>query len=56
MLLGSRTRGEIDRVSTGLGQTVPITGFYAFGEIAPLGVNTQPRFHNGTCVTVLLGS
>jgi len=55
-LLGSRTSGEIERIRTGLGQDIPVSGFYAFGEIAPLGVDSTPRFHNETCVTVLLGT
>ncbi len=55
-LLGTRTSGEIERIRTGLGQDVPVSGFYAFGEIAPLGVDSTPSFHNETCVTVLIGT
>jgi hypothetical protein len=55
-LLGTRTRGEIERIRAGLGQDVPVSGFYAFGEIAPLGFDSTPKFHNETCVTVLLGT
>jgi hypothetical protein len=55
-LLGSRTSGEIDRIRTGLGSNVPVSGFYAFGEIAPLGSDRTPSFHNETCVTVLIGT
>ena len=55
-LLGTRTRGEIQRIRTGLDQGLPVSGFYAFGEIAPLGVNSTPSFHNETCVTVLIGT
>lgn len=55
-LLGTRTKGEIERIRTGLGQDLPISGFYAFGEIAPLGVDAASRFHNETCVTVLIGT
>jgi hypothetical protein len=55
-LLGTRTSGEIERIRTGLGQGVPVAGFYAFGEIAPLGPDSATRFHNETCVTVLLGT
>ena len=54
-LLGTRTRDEIARIQSGLGE-LPISGFYGLGEIAPLGVGTTPSFHNETCVTVLLGS
>lgn len=55
-LLGTRARGEIERIRAGLGQDLPVSGFYAFGEIAPLGVDSAPSFHNETCVTVLIGT
>lgn len=56
MLLGTRTSGEIERIRAGLSADLPVSGFYAFGEIAPLGVDSTPRFHNETCVTVLMGT
>jgi len=56
MLLGTRASGELERITSAVGQDVPVAGFYAFGEIAPLAVDTGPRFHNGTCVTVLVGT
>ena len=40
----------------GLDHDIPVSGFYAYGEIAPLGFDTPVRFHNGTCVTVLFGT
>jgi hypothetical protein len=55
-LLGSRTRGEIERIRNGLGQDLPVSGFYAFGEIGPLGGDSTSNFHNETCVTVLIGT
>ena len=55
-LLGTRASGEIERIRAGLGQDVPVSGFYAFGEIAPLDSDSTPRFHNETCVTVLIGT
>jgi hypothetical protein len=55
-LLGTRTGAEIDQVRDKLGEDLPVVGFYAFGEIAPLGTNRDIRFHNETCVTVLLGT
>jgi hypothetical protein len=56
VLLGSQTGGEIERIRAGVGESVPVTGFYAYGEIAPLGTDSTPRFHNETCVTVLIGT
>ncbi len=55
-LLGSRTGSELDIIRTGLGSNVPVAGFYAFGEIAPLQLDAAPKFHNETCVTVLIGT
>lgn len=56
MLLGTRTSSEIERIRAGLSHDLPVSGFYAFGEIAPLGLDSTPRFHNETCVTVLIGT
>ncbi len=55
-LLGTRSKDEIERIVANVGPDVPVSGFYAFGEIAPMGSGTEPRFHNETCVTVLLGT
>ena len=55
-LLGTRTAEELTRIRNGLGMEVPVAGFYAFGEISPLGENSSPKFHNETCVTLLLGT
>ena len=56
LLLGSQSRGEIERIRSGVGESLPVAGFYSFGEIAPLGRADRPRFHNETCVTVLIGT
>jgi len=55
-LLGTRSKGEIERIVANVGPDLPVSGFYAFGEIAPLDAGETPRFHNETCVTVLLGT
>ena len=55
-LLGTRTTSEVERIKEGLGPDMPITGFYANGEFAPLGGSNAPKFHNETCVTVLIGT
>jgi hypothetical protein len=56
LLLGTRSRHEIELIRSALGADMPINDFYSFGEIAPLGPNEVPRFHNETCVTVLIGT
>lgn len=56
LLLGGRAGSEIEHIRSTVAADVPVSGFYAFGEIAPLGIDTEPRFHNGTCVTVVIGT
>lgn len=56
LLLGTRSRHEIELIQSALGADMPINGFYCFGEIAPLGPCEVPRFHKETCVTVLIGT
>jgi hypothetical protein len=56
LLLGSQTPEELLRIREGVGMDVPVAGFYAYGEISPLGLSSGPRFHNETCVTVLFGT
>jgi len=54
LMLGTRTGVELEIARRELGDAIPISGFYCFGEIAPMqrgGV----RFHNETMVAVLLG-
>jgi len=58
-VLGSRAADEIAQVLKSIEElrlpAIPMAGFYAFGEICPLGVNGPPLLHNETCVTVLIG-
>jgi hypothetical protein len=56
LLLGTRTGSEVETIMTGIGPGVPVAGFYAYGEFAPLEVKQSARFHNETCVTMLLGT
>ena len=54
-ILGTRVGLElvaIERARPG----VPVFGFYAGGEIAPLIVGGQSRLHNATMVTLVLGT
>jgi hypothetical protein len=54
LVLGTRTGRELDIVRHTLGASVPICGFYCYGEIAPIASGSS-RFHNETIVAVLLG-
>ena len=55
-LLGTKTSAEVEIIQDGLGTDMTIAGFYAYGEIGPLETNTTSRFHNETCVTVVIGT
>ena len=55
-LLGTKTSTEVENIKDRLGADITIAGFYAYGEIGPLELNTASRFHNETCVTVLIGT
>lgn len=56
LLLGTRTGREFDIARTEFGESVPICGFYSFGEIAPLEPGSPTRLHHETMVAVLLGT
>lgn len=53
--LGTWSAREFELMRGHLGSDVPIAGFYAYGEIAPLRPASPSRFHAETFVTLLLG-
>lgn len=53
-LLGTRTGAEVEILSALLPSNAPISGFYTYGEIAPVRGRVVADFHNETFVTVLL--
>ena len=55
-ILGSSAAEELSAVRSALGEDVPVSGFYGYGEIAPLCNGAETSFHNETCTTVLLGT
>jgi len=60
-LLGGRAADEAQLIRDSLaasfpGSTIPLSGFYAFGEIGPLRERGETRFHNESLVTLLVGS
>lgn len=57
LLLGTRTREEIDIVKSVIGSQIPICGFYGYGEIGPLDRKDPiSKYHNETFVSLILGS
>lgn len=55
-LLGTRAGREMDAVRAVVGGATPVAGFYCMGEIAPFVDGDAAKFHNGTMVSLLLGS
>ena len=53
--LGSKTREEVEHVKASMPDSIPMSGFYTFGEIGPVSGHTNARYHNTTFVTLLMG-
>ena len=56
-VLGLKANAEIQVIREIIGKSVPVIGFFGYGEIAPLGRagKTNTRFHNETVVILTLG-
>jgi len=54
-LLGTRTKEELEIVKSVVSDSLPICGFYTYGEIGPASVGGRALFHNDSFVTVLIG-
>ncbi len=54
-VLGSRVGEESRLCQDKIGAEVSLAGFYGFGEIAPLGNNSDSILHNDAFVVLLLG-
>ena len=56
-LLGTRVGEELQALKAACpAPNLPLAGFYAFGEIAPLRAQGVPFYHNETCIAVLFTS
>ena len=54
-VLGTRTEEEIRILRENLPLQIPVSGFYSYGEIAPLVKGQESFFHGATLVTLLVG-
>jgi hypothetical protein len=54
ILLGSRTKNEIEAVSEIIGANTPMAGFYSYGEISPQNDSTSIGLHNQTMTLTLM--
>ncbi|MBE9063354.1 FIST signal transduction protein [cf. Phormidesmis sp. LEGE 11477] len=55
-LLGHRTKEEYELGQQLIENAVPVSGFYTYGEIGPLEIGGQVRYHQETLVTVVIGT
>ncbi len=55
-LLGHRTQEEYELGQQFIDDAIPMFGFYTYGEIGPLEMGGDTRYHQETLVTVLLGT
>lgn len=53
--LGTKTREEVEHVKEILPDSIPMSGFYTFGEIGPVSDHSRARYHNTTFITLLMG-
>ena len=54
-ILGTRVQEELQILKNNLPPQLPVSGFYSFGEIAPLAKGQQSVLHGATLVTLLVG-
>ena len=54
-VLGTRTQEELQILRDNLPPRIPVSGFYSYGEIAPLVKGRESFFHGATLVTLLVG-
>jgi hypothetical protein len=55
IVLGRRTREEIDRIRAAVGAELPIVGFYTYGEYCRVGTRGPSMLHNETASVSLIG-
>jgi hypothetical protein len=55
IVLGGRTKEEIERIQKGIGDQIPMIGFYSYGEFCPIGAVPCNHLHNETITLSVLG-
>ncbi len=56
IVLGRRTKEEIDQIRSVFGADVPVLGFYTFGEYCRVGCDGPSLFHNETATVSAIGT
>lgn len=55
LILGSRTREEIELIRQKIGPNLPIAGFYSYGEYSPMRCGSASYLHNETATVSVIG-
>ena len=55
-LLGTRAKEEYEIIKNALPYSAPLSGFYSYGELAPLQLLGASYYHQETFVTLLIGT
>ena len=55
IVLGRRTKEELDRIRAVFGADLPLVGFYSFGEYCRIGTQGPSLFHNETATVSVIG-
>ncbi len=55
-LLGTKVKEEIRILKKNFPESLPIFGFYTYGEISPLEAENRSNLHNCTMITLVLGT
>ena len=54
LVMNQRVEEEIEQVQECIGEKIPITGFYSYGEMAPFNGSTTCELHNQTMTLTLI--
>jgi len=54
LMMNQRVEEEVEEVRECIGEKVPMTGFYSYGEIAPCNGGTSCELHNQTMTLTLI--
>ncbi|UQD55843.1 FIST signal transduction protein [Flavobacterium sp. K5-23] len=54
LVMNQRVEEEIEQVRESIGERIPITGFYSYGEMAPFNGSTLCELHNQTMTLTLI--
>lgn len=54
LVMNQRVEEEIEQVRETIGENIPMTGFYSYGEMAPFNDSTSCELHNQTMTLTLI--